>query len=80
MTNALGNASGAAEGLLVRAEPLGWAEELCRRMVRVERTTDGALLLDADLAWAASINEVLVKKGVRVAEMLAWRPARSTAA
>jgi hypothetical protein len=37
MTNALENAC-EAEGLLVRAEPPEWAEELSRRMVRVERT------------------------------------------
>jgi hypothetical protein len=68
------------KGLLVRAEPLQWAEELCQRMVRVERTADGALLLEADPAWAGSIKEVLVKKGVRVSELSSWRLARSTAA
>ncbi|HZB10078.1 MAG TPA: hypothetical protein VE525_13310 [Rubrobacter sp.] len=79
MTNALENAC-EAEGLLVRAEPPEWAEELSRRMVRVERTADGALLLEADPAWAGSIYMVLVSKGVRVGEMSAWRPAQSTAA
>ena len=49
-------------------------------MVRVERTADGALLLEADPAWAGSIYMVLVSKGVRVGEMSAWRPAQSTAA
>jgi hypothetical protein len=54
------------EGLLVRAEPLEWAEEISHRMVDVVRTNDGALLLDADPAWAGAINTVLVMKGVRV--------------
>ena len=69
----LENGSG-AEGLLVRAEPLEWAEEVSQRMVKVERTTDGALLLKADPAWAGSINMVLVSKGVRVTELSAWKP------
>jgi hypothetical protein len=30
---------------------------------------DGALLLDADPAWAGAINTVLVKQGVRVSEL-----------
>jgi hypothetical protein len=30
---------------------------------------DGALLLDADPAWAGAINTVLVAKGVRVSEL-----------
>jgi hypothetical protein len=58
-----------AQGLLVRAEPLEWAEEISQRMVHVERLMDGALLLDADPAWAGAINSVLVKKGVRVSEL-----------
>ena len=58
--------------LLVRAEPQGWAEELCKRMVAVVRTTDQALELAADPAWAGAINTVLVKKGVTVSEL---RPA-----
>ena len=53
------------EGLLVRTEPLGRAEEISHRMVDVVRTNDGALL-DADPAWAGAINTVLVMKGVRV--------------
>jgi hypothetical protein len=57
------------EGLLVRAEPLGLAEEISQRMVDVVRVVDGALLLDADLAWAGAINTVLVEKGVRVSEL-----------
>jgi hypothetical protein len=36
------------EGLLVRAEPLQWAEEISQRMVDVVRVEDGALLLEAD--------------------------------
>lgn len=29
------------EGLLIRAEPLRWAQEVCRRMVDVVRMADG---------------------------------------
>ena len=58
------------EGLLVRAEPLEWAEEVSQRMIHVERTMDGALFLEADPAWAGSINMVLVAKGVRVSELV----------
>jgi hypothetical protein len=65
----LENASAGAQGLLVRAEPLEWAEEISQRMVHVERTMDGALFLDADPTWAGSINTVLVTKGVRVDEL-----------
>jgi hypothetical protein len=72
-------ASAGAQGLLVRAEPLEWAEEISHRMVHVERTVDGALLLDADPAWAGAINKVLVSKGVRVNELSA-RQLVSTAA
>jgi hypothetical protein len=61
--------NGSGEGLLVRAEPLGLAEEISNRMVEVVRVVDGALLLDADPAWAGAINTVLVKKGVRVSEL-----------
>jgi hypothetical protein len=61
--------NGSEEGLLVRAEPLGLAEEVCRRMVDVVRVVDGALLLDTNLAWAGAINAVLVKKGARVSEL-----------
>ena len=63
----LENRSG--EGLLVRAEPLKLAEEISQRIVDVVRVVDGALLLDADPAWAGAINTVLVKKGVRVSEL-----------
>jgi hypothetical protein len=57
------------EGLIVRAEPLEWAEELTHRLVNVVRVDDGLLFLDADPAWAGAINAVLVKKGVRVSEL-----------
>jgi hypothetical protein len=60
----------AKEGLLVRAEPLKWAEEISHRMVDVVRIIDGALLLDADPAWAEAINMVLVNRGVRVSELV----------
>jgi hypothetical protein len=58
-----------SEGLLVRAEPLEWAEEISQRMVGVVRLEDGALLLEADPNWAGAINAVLVEKGVRVKEI-----------
>lgn len=61
--------NGRVEGLLVRAEPLQWAEEVSQRMGEVERLEDGALLLDVNPAWAESINAVLVSKGVRVSEL-----------
>ena len=52
-----------SEGLLlVKAEPLRLAQEISRTMVYVVRVADGALLLDADPAWAGAINTVLVKK------------------
>jgi hypothetical protein len=59
------------EGLVVRAEPLEWAEEVSHRMVEVERLEDGALWLDVDPAWAGAINAVLVANGVRVNELMA---------
>jgi hypothetical protein len=61
--------NGSEEGLLVRAEPPGLAEEVCRRMVDVVRVVDGALLLEANPVWAGAINTVLVTKGVRVNEL-----------
>ena len=61
--------NGSEEGLLVRAEPLGLAEEISQRMVDVVRFEDGALLLKADPEWAGAINTVLIKKGVRVNEL-----------
>jgi hypothetical protein len=57
-----------SEGLLMRAEPLLAAEEISRRMVDVQ-VVDGALLLDADPAWAGAINTVLIMKGIRVNEL-----------
>ena len=57
------------EALLVRAEPLHWAEEISKRMVDVVRLEDGALLFEVDPQWAGAINTVLVKKGVRVNEL-----------
>ncbi len=61
--------NGREEGLLVRAEPLQWAQEISQRMVDVVRVEDGALLLEAAPQWAGAINTVLVKKGVRVDEL-----------
>ena len=55
--------------LLVRAEPLEQAEQICRNMVARVRTSEGVLLLDTDPAWAGALNTVLVKKGVRVSEL-----------
>ena len=63
--------NGIQEGLVVRAEPLEWAEEVSHTMVEVKRLEDGALLLDVDPAWAGAINAVLVSKGVRVSELIA---------
>jgi hypothetical protein len=57
------------EGLLVRAEPLEWAEEISQRMADVVRTEDGALLLEVDPEWAGAINAVMEEKGVRVKEI-----------
>jgi hypothetical protein len=57
------------EGLLIRAEPLGLAQEISHRMANVVRVEDGALLLDADPKLAGAINTVLVTKGVRVNEL-----------
>jgi hypothetical protein len=58
------------EGLLVRAEPLQWAQEISQRMVDVVvRLEDGALLLKADHQWAEAIYAVLVSKGVEVKEI-----------
>jgi hypothetical protein len=58
-----------SEGLLVRAHPLEQAERISRSMVVDVRVVEGALLLDADPAWAGAINTVLVKRGVRVSEL-----------
>ena len=40
------NASAGAEGLLVRAEPLEWAEEISNRMANVVRIADDVLFLE----------------------------------
>jgi hypothetical protein len=56
------------EGLLIRAEPLRWAQEVCQRMVDVVRIANGALLLEVDPRLAGALNAVLVEKGVRVKE------------
>jgi hypothetical protein len=58
-----------SKGLLVKAQPLRAAEEICRRMVDRVWIANGALEIVADPAWAEAINTVLVKKGVRVDEL-----------
>jgi hypothetical protein len=63
------NENAPQEGLLVKAEPLQWAQEISQRMVDVVRVEDGALLLEANPECAAAINTVLVAKGVRVNEL-----------
>jgi hypothetical protein len=56
--------------LLVRAEPLEQAEQVCRRMVATRvLSTDDALELEVDPAWTPAIKKVLVKKGVRVGKL-----------
>jgi hypothetical protein len=66
------------EGLLVRAEPLEWAQEISQQMVDVVRVEDGVLLLEADLAWARAINTASVEKGVRVSELRSLRRSQQT--
>ncbi len=58
-----------SEGLVVRAEPIELAEQICERLLNEVRVMDGKLCLGADPAWAGAINTVLVKKGVRVSEI-----------
>jgi hypothetical protein len=58
-----------SEVLMVGARPLNLAEMVCRRLVEEVQVVDGALLLDADPAWAGAINTVLLKKGMRVSEL-----------
>ena len=58
-----------SEGLLVRAEPLRLARQVCQRFVKEVREADGALLLAADPALAAASNTVLVKKGLKISEL-----------
>lgn len=62
-------------GLLVRAEPLGRAEELVRAMPGVARVegADGSLRIESDPECAGDINAGLVSSGVRVTEL---RPVR----
>jgi hypothetical protein len=55
--------------LLLRAEPLEQAEQICRRMVARVLSTEDALELEVDRAWTAAIKKVLLKKGVRVSEL-----------
>jgi hypothetical protein len=59
------------EGLPVRAEPLGWSEDLFWRMVKVIWAMEGAILLGADPVKAWTISIVSVTKGVRGNEILA---------
>lgn len=68
-----------ARGLLVRAEPLEWAEEVSQRIANVERIADDTLFLEADPAWAGAINLVLASKGVRVSELSVRQPERTAA-
>jgi hypothetical protein len=56
-------------GLLVRAEPLGMAERVCKRMVNQVRVADGALELGVDCVYAGAVNTGLVKKGITVSEL-----------
>ena len=63
------NENATQEGLLVRAEPLEWAEEISHRMVEVVHVEDDALLLDAEPELAEAIKRVLISKGVRVKEI-----------
>jgi hypothetical protein len=57
--------------LLVRAEPLGQVERLCRRLVKKTRLVDGVPKLDIDPTCGGAINTVLVKKGVTVGNCVA---------
>ena len=58
------------EGLLIAAEPLVLAEQICRKLVsEVDATTDGILLLHANPDLAGAINTVLVKKGATVSAL-----------
>jgi hypothetical protein len=57
------------EGVLVKAEPLAWAEEVSHRMVDVVCVDDDALLLEVGPEWAEAIEAVLETKGVLVKEI-----------
>ena len=61
-----------SEGLIVRAEPMDLAEQICERLLTEVRVMDGGVLwLGTEPEWAGAINTVLVKKGVRVSELCA---------
>jgi hypothetical protein len=63
-----------SEGLVVRAEPIELAEQICERLLTEVRVMDGSVLwLGAEPEWAGAINTVLVKKGVRVGKLCAAR-------
>jgi hypothetical protein len=49
---------------LVEASPSERAEEVLRRLVET-REVNGALLLEADPAWAEAIDTVLEEEGIR---------------
>ena len=55
-----------SEGLLIRAEPIGLAQQLCCRLIEGARITDGALLLAVDPAWAGAISTDSIVNVVRV--------------
>ena len=55
--------------MLVRAKPLGQAEELGTRLVEEVQLVDDALVLAADAAWSELSTTVLVKKGVTVDDL-----------
>ena len=61
--------NGREECLMVRAEPLEWAEEIAQRMVDVVRVEHGALFLKIDPKWAGAIKAVMEEKSVRVKEI-----------
>jgi hypothetical protein len=56
------------EGLLVEASPSERAEEVLRRIAET-REVNGALLLEADPAWAEAIETVLEEEGIRVEQL-----------
>ena len=59
----------ASEGLLVRAEPLQRAREVCEMMIEGVQVIEGALQLDVGPAYAGAIETVLTEKGMRVSEL-----------
>ena len=62
---------GAGESLVVRAEPLGEAAEICGRLAGVDgvEVAGGALRLSTEPGRAAEINAKLVSAGLRVSEL-----------